>query len=119
MFMVLGPLLLALAAVGIYSVVAYNVAQRTAEIGVRMALGAHANAVLRTIVGEHMRVVVGGAIVGIGMVAYVHTRFMRGELDATAFVAVPLLLLVVAVVACLVPARRASRLDPVNALRHE
>jgi predicted permease len=118
MFIVLGPLLLALAAVGIYSVVAYNVAQRTAEIGVRMALGAHAGAVLRTIVGEHMRVVIAGAVVGWGMVAYVYTRFMRGELDATAFVAVPLLLLAVAMVACLVPARRASRLDPVTALRH-
>lgn len=117
MFMVLGPLMLVLAASGIYAVVAYNVATRTAEIGVRMALGASARAVLRQIIGENMRIVLAGAVVGWAMVAYVYVRFMRGELELTAFAGVPLLLLLVAASACWVPARRASRIDPVIALR--
>ena len=119
MFMVLGPLMLVLAAVGIYAVVAYNVSHRTSEIGVRMALGAGRGVVVRQIVSENMRVVIGGAVVGWGMVAYVYTRFMRGELDLFAFAAVPALLLLVAAAACWFPARRASRIDPVVALRAE
>jgi predicted permease len=119
MFLVLGPLMLLLAAIGIYAVVSYNVAHRTSEIGVRMALGASAAAVLRQVVGENMRVVIGGALAGWGMVAYVYTRFMRGDLEPMAFVAVPLLLLLVAATACWVPARRASRIDPVVALREQ
>jgi predicted permease len=117
MFLVLGPLMLILAAIGIYAVVAYSVAQRTSEIGVRMALGATANSVLTHVVAEHMRVVVGGTIVGWAMVAYIYTRFLRGPLDVTAFGIVPLVLLLVAVVACWLPARRASRVDPLVALR--
>jgi predicted permease len=119
MFMVLGPLILVLAAIGIYAVVAYNVAHRTAEIGVRMALGASAGNVLRQILGENLRVIVAAALVGWAFVAYFYTRFLRGELDPTAFVAVPVLLLVVAGTACWVPARRASRIDPMAALRAE
>ena len=119
MFMVLGPLILVLAAVGIYAVVAYNVAQRTAEIGVRMALGASASIVLRQIVGENLRVIIAAALVGWAFVAYIYTRFMRGDLDPTAFAAVPMLLLLVAATACWVPARRASRIDPIVALRAE
>jgi predicted permease len=119
MFMVLGPLMLLLASIGIYAVVAYNVAQRTSEIGVRMALGADAPKVIRQIVFENMRVVVGGAVVGWSMVAYLYTRFMRGDLDAAAFGLVPVALLLVAAAACWVPARRASRVDPVMALRSE
>ena len=117
MFMVLGPLMLVLAAMGIYSVVAYNVAQRTAEIGVRMALGANAATVLRQVIGENMRVVLVGAVVGWAMVAYTYTRFMRVNLEPTAFFAVPVLLLIVAASDCWVPARRASRIDPVVSLR--
>jgi len=64
-----------------------------------------------------MRVVVGGTIVGWAMVAYIYTRFLRGPLDVTAFGIVPLVLLLVAVVACWLPARRASRVDPLVALR--
>jgi predicted permease len=119
MFMVLGPLILVLAAVGIYAVVAYNVSQRTAEIGVRMALGASARRVLGQVVGENLRVVVTAALTGWGIVAYSYTRFMRGELEPTAFAAVPTLLLIVATLACWIPARRASRVDPVVALRAE
>ena len=119
MFMVLGPLILVLAAVGIYAVVAYNVTQRTSEIGVRMALGASASTVLRQIIGENLRVVLGGAVAGWAIVAYIYTRFMRGDLDITAFGLAPLLLLVVAAAACWLPARRASRVDPLIALRAE
>jgi predicted lysophospholipase L1 biosynthesis ABC-type transport system permease subunit len=117
MFMVLGPLILVLAAIGIYAVVAYSVAQRTAEIGVRMALGASTSTVLRQIVGENLRIVTAGGVVGWALVAYIYTQFMRGDLDPVAFAAVPILLLVVATTACWVPARRASRVDPVIALR--
>jgi ABC-type antimicrobial peptide transport system permease subunit len=115
----LGPLMLVLAAVGIYAVVAYNVAHRTSEIGVRIALGASAAAVLRQIIAENMRVVIGGAVVGWAVVAYIYARFMRGELETVAFFGVPFLLLTVAAMACWVPARRASRVDPVVALRSE
>jgi putative ABC transport system permease protein len=117
MFLVLGPLLLALAAVGVYAVVAYSVARRTAEIGVRMALGARGATVLRQVFSEHMRVVLVGVAAGWAPVAYLYTRFLRGEIDPLAFVAAPSLLLLVAAIACWVPARRASRIDPLTALR--
>jgi predicted permease len=119
MFVVLGPLMLALAASGIYAVVAYNVAQRSPEIGIRVALGASAARILRQIVGESLRVVGAGAVLGWGFAAYAYLRFMRGDLDLAAFAGVPLLLLGVAAAACWVPARRASRIDPVAALRAE
>ena len=119
MFMVLGPLLLLLAAIGIYAVVAYNVVQRTGEIGVRVALGATGSQVLRQIVGETLRVVGGGAMAGWMLAALVHTHLIRGALDATAFVGVPTVLLAVAALASWIPARRASHIDPVSALRSE
>jgi predicted permease len=117
MFLVLGPLILLLAAIGIYAVVAYNVSQRTAEIGVRMALGATGPTVVSQIIRENLLVVLGGAAVGWALVAYVYTRFLRGELDLMAFVVVPAMLIAVAATACWIPARRASRVDPVVALR--
>jgi putative ABC transport system permease protein len=119
MFAVLGPLMLVLAAIGIYAVVAYNVAHRTAEIGVRVALGASAARILRQVVGESLGVVAVGAALGWGFVAYIYVRFMRGGLDPAAFAGVPLLLLAVATAACWLPARRASQVDPVAALRAE
>jgi predicted permease len=119
MFMVLGPLMLVLAATGIYAVVAYNVAHSTSEIGVRMALGADGGTVVRQVLIENMRVVAAGTVVGWATVAYFYTRFMRGDLDFTAFAGAPVLLLLVACAACLVPAIRASRIDPVAALRSE
>jgi ABC-type antimicrobial peptide transport system permease subunit len=82
-----------------------------------MALGASASTVLRQIIRENMRTVVGGAAAGWAIVAYFYTRFMRGTLDVDVFATVPLLLLAVAVIACWVPARRASQIDPVVALR--
>jgi putative ABC transport system permease protein len=117
MFLVLGPLILLLAAIGIYAVVAYNVSQRTAEIGVRMALGATGATVVSQIIRENLLVVLGGAAVGWALVAYVYTRFLRGDLDLMAFVVVPTMLIAVAAAACWIPARRASRVDPVVALR--
>ncbi|MBA3272146.1 MAG: FtsX-like permease family protein [Acidobacteria bacterium] len=117
MFLVLGPMILVLAAMGIYAVVAYSVAHRTSEIGVRIALGATAAGVRRQVIGESLRVVLAGALVGWALIAYGYTQFLRGTLDPVVFAGVPLLLLVVATAACWVPARRASLVDPMVALR--
>jgi predicted permease len=120
LFAVLGPLLLVLAAIGIYAVVAYSVAQRTTEIGVRLALGGGAARIVRGIVGETMRVVGIGAFAGwaIAMVVALHLA-RRGSLGAPVVVGVPAMLLAVAAGACWLPARRAARIDPVAALRDE
>jgi ABC-type lipoprotein release transport system permease subunit len=120
MFAVLGPLLLVLAAIGIYAVVAYAVAQRTAEIGIRIALGATAQRVVRETVGETLRVVAAGAVAGWLIVFVVSTHLVRGaSVDARIFGGVPLLLLAIAALACWLPARRAAHVDPMLALRHE
>jgi predicted permease len=119
MFVVLGPLLLVLAAIGIYAVVAYTVAHRTIEIGVRIALGATAPGVVRQIVRESLRVVLAGAAFGWLLVFMLYTHLVRGAIDLPSFVGVPLVLLAVAGVASWIPARRATSVDPVVALRHE
>ena len=113
MFAVLGPLLVVLAAIGIYAVVAYTVAQRTTEIGVRMALGATAARVLRDLVGESLRVILVGASLG-WLVAFVLVIDLleRERVDWVVFAGVPALLLAVATAACWLPARRATRIDP-------
>ena len=120
MFAVLGPLLLVLAAIGIYAVVAHAVAHRTAEIGVRLALGARAGRVVAQIVGESLRVIGIGMLAGwlVVFVVAIHAA-PRGTLDALLLLGVPALLLLVAAAACWVPARRATRIDPMVALRHE
>ena len=118
MFVVLGPLLLGLAAIGIYAVVAYTVSQRTAEIGVRIALGATTGRVVRQIVRETLRVVGIGATVGWALAFLVAIHVVRGApINLTIFVGVPALLMLVAAGASWLPARRASRVDPVVALR--
>jgi predicted permease len=119
MFAVLGPLLLVLAATGIYAVVAYAVSHRTAEIGVRLALGATARRVQAQIVRESMRAIGYGAFAGwlIAFVIYIHVA--QGVLDLRILLGVPALLLLVALVACWLPARRATRIDPMAALRYE
>jgi len=113
-----------LTAIGIYGVVTYSVAQRTQEMGLRMALGANRGDVLRLVIGEGMRAVLLG--IGVGFVAALAlTRLIKTMLfgtsatDPLTFAAVLLLLILVGVLACYVPARRASGLDPLVALRYE
>jgi ABC-type antimicrobial peptide transport system permease subunit len=119
MFVVLGPMLLALAAIGIYAVVAYTVSCRTTEIGVRLALGATTGRVVRQIVGESLRVIGAGAMVGWALAFIVDLHLLRGVIYLSVFVGVPVVLLLVATAACWLPARRASGLNPLVALRHE
>jgi hypothetical protein len=118
-FAVLGPLLLVLAAIGIYAVVAYAVAHRTREIGVRMALGATAVRIVGQILRESMRIIFAGALVGWMIALAIDRHLIRGAIDVAVFVGVPALLLAVAALACWIPARRATKVDPVVALRHE
>jgi len=119
-FVVLGPLLLFFAAIGIYSVVAHNVARRITEIGVRMALGATARNVVAGIVGETIRTIAIGVAGGIlvAFTVYIHV-VPGGPIDPTIFLGVPAVLLLVAAAASWLPARRAAGLDPMNALRQD
>ncbi len=119
MFAVLGPLLLLLAAIGIYAVVAYTVAHRTVEIGVRIALGATIRGVVRQIVSESLRVVAAGAAFGWLLVYMVYIHLVRGPIDLPAFAGVPALLIAVAALAAWIPARRATAVNPMVALRHD
>jgi predicted permease len=119
---VFAALALVLACVGIYGVISYLVGQRTHEIGVRMALGAQQNDVLRLIIGHGARMALVGVAVGI-VAAMGLTRLMANQLfgvsphDPITFVGVAGLLIIVAVAACYIPARRAMRVDPIIALR--
>jgi macrolide transport system ATP-binding/permease protein len=116
-FVVLGPLLLALAAIGIYAVVSYTVSHRTSEIGIRMMLGATGQRVVSQIVGESLCVVTAGAMSGWFVAVMVALHLVRGPMYPSVFAGVPLVLLLVAAIACWLPARRAAALDPIAALR--
>jgi predicted permease len=120
MFAVLGPLLLGLAAVGIYAVVSYAVARRTREIGVRLAFGATSGRVVLQIIRENLGVIAWGAAIGwlLALVISGHA-IPKGGVNLPVFIGVPGILLAVATLACWIPARRASRIDPMAALRHE
>jgi putative ABC transport system permease protein len=115
---------LVLAGVGIYGVMSYSVAQRTHEIGIRMALGAQTGAVLKLAVGYGMKLVIAGLIIGL-IAAFLLTRVMSTLLfgvtatDPTTFTLISLLLVCVAALASYIPARRATKVDPIIALRYE
>ena len=120
LFVVLGPLLLALAACGMYAVVAYAVARRTREIGVRLALGGSAGRITRQIVQDSLRVIAAGAVAGwlVVYVAYIHLA--PGQpVSWLVFGGTPAVLLAVAALSCWIPARRVSLVDPTVALRVE
>ncbi|MGD0300099.1 MAG: ABC transporter permease [Bryobacteraceae bacterium] len=117
-------LALVLAAIGIYGVISYSVAQRTHEIGIRMALGADGGGVLRMILAQGVKIAGAGVAIGI-LASFGLTRLMTKLLysvsaaDPVTFAAVAIVLVLVAMLACYIPARRALRVDPIIALRYE
>src|SRR5205807_5755635 len=124
LFSIFGVLALGLAVVGLYGVKAYSVARRTREIGIRMALGAQAGAVLRMIMGEGSIMLVSGVALGL-LLAIATAKILSGilygvgALDPVAFTVAPLVLTIAALIATWLPARRATQIDPAQALRAE
>ncbi|HTQ59764.1 MAG TPA: FtsX-like permease family protein [Candidatus Solibacter sp.] len=124
LFAIFASLALVLGAVGIYGVISYSVAQRTREIGIRMALGARRSEVMLLIVGQSARLALLGVVIGLtgallltGLMASL--LYGVGAADPATYVGVAILLVLVALAASFLPARRAMRMDPARALRHE
>jgi putative ABC transport system permease protein len=121
---VFGSSALLLAAIGIYGLMAYSVAQRTQEVGIRLALGAEASQVKNMVVWQGLRLTLAGVVIGLAS-AFGLTRLIATLLygvtarDPIVFTSVPLVLGAVAMLAVWLPARRASRVDPIFALRYE
>jgi putative ABC transport system permease protein len=113
-----------LASLGLYGVISYNVTQRTREIGIRMALGAERRQVWRLVLTQGMRPALIGVLVGAIAASFV-VRYLRSQLfevsafDPVTFLLAGLVLLAVALLACSIPARRATQVDPMVALRYE
>jgi predicted permease len=115
---------LLLSLIGLYGLIAYSVAQRTSEIGVRMALGAQRRDILRMVVGQGIKLVLIGVVVGLAgalVLSQLLKQFLYGVVpdDPATFIGVAVILTVVAAVACWIPAQRATRVDPIVALRYE
>jgi putative ABC transport system permease protein len=117
-------LALALAAVGVYGVISYTTRQRTQELALRLALGAEPSRVFRLVLAQGMRLAAIGISIGL-LFSFLLTRFLKAQLlgvtstDAVTFSAVSLRLCLVALLACFFPAWRATRVDPIAALRYE
>ncbi len=121
---VFGAMALLLAAIGIYGLMAYSVAQRTQEIGIRLALGADGRQVRNMVVQQGMRLALAGVVIGLAA-AWALARLIASLLfgvkarDPLVFIAVPLVLALVALIAVWLPANRAARVSPVESLRYE
>ena len=121
---VFGIVALLLASFGLYGVMAWIVSRRTHEVGIRMALGAQVSDVLKLVMRQGVVLVSAGVIAGLA-IAFFSTRLIESQLygvsatDAGTFILISLLLIVVALVACYIPARRATKVDPLTALRYQ